>query len=42
MKRAIGWFAANDVAANLLMLVIVIGGGLTVMTVKMGGISKWK
>lgn len=35
MKAAIAWFARNSVAANLLMLVIVVGGLLSLQQVKM-------
>lgn len=35
MKAAIAWFARNSVAANLLMLVIVVGGLLSLPRVKM-------
>ena len=34
MNRAIAWFAENGVAANLLMAVIIIGGLLTIPTIK--------
>ena len=34
MNRAITWFAHNPVAANLLMLVILVGGAITVFTVR--------
>ena len=35
MKTAIAWFARNSVAANLLMLVILVAGALTLPRVKM-------
>ncbi|MEJ2111970.1 MAG: efflux RND transporter permease subunit [Acidobacteriota bacterium] len=34
MNRAIAWFAQNPVAANLMMLVILIGGFLTILSVR--------
>ncbi len=34
MKALIAWFADNSVAANLLMLIIVVGGALTVPVIK--------
>ncbi len=34
MKRAIAWFAENHVAANLLMLVVMVGGLLTLPRIK--------
>ncbi|HKK51593.1 MAG TPA: efflux RND transporter permease subunit, partial [Myxococcota bacterium] len=34
MNRAIAWFAENHVAANLLMVAILVGGLLTVPTIK--------
>ena len=34
MKRIIAWFAENSVAANLLMVLIVAGGLITVGSVK--------
>ncbi len=34
MNRAITWFAHNPVAANLLMLVILVGGAITVFAVR--------
>ena len=34
MNRAIEWFAGNHVAANLLMLAILVGGALTAPTIK--------
>lgn len=34
MKRLIAWFAANGVAANLLMIVVVVGGLLTLPNVR--------
>ena len=33
MNRAIAWFASNHVAANLLMMVIVLGGLATMPTI---------
>ncbi len=33
MKKAMAWFAANHVAANLLMLFFVLGGALTAFTI---------
>ena len=35
MKRTISWFAENTVAANLVMLMIVAGGLLTMRPLKM-------
>ena len=35
MRGVIAWFARNSVAANLLMLVIVVGGLLTLPRIKM-------
>ena len=34
MNRAIAWFAENGVAANLLMAVIIVGGLMTIPTIK--------
>ena len=34
MKGPIDWFARNSVAANLLMLLILVGGLFTVFTIK--------
>ena len=34
MNRIIAWFAANHVAANLLMALLIAGGLLTLPTVK--------
>ncbi|MFC1738622.1 efflux RND transporter permease subunit [Planctomycetota bacterium] len=34
-KGLLGWFASNHVAANLLMFLIIIGGILTIFTIKM-------
>ena len=34
MKRVIGWFIDNSVAANLLMAILVIGGGLTLVSIR--------
>jgi multidrug efflux pump subunit AcrB len=34
MKRAIEWFANNSVAANLLMLLVVVAGALAIPTIK--------
>ena len=35
MKSIVAWFANNPVAANLVMIVMMVGGGLTYSTVKM-------
>ena len=35
MKGAISWFARNPVAANLVMIVMLVGGALTYGTIKM-------
>ena len=35
MKRVIAWFAGNSVAANLLMVVILVGGAVTALRIKM-------
>ena len=35
MKGVVAWFANNPVAANLVMIVMLVGGGLTYSTVKM-------
>jgi len=35
MKNAIAWFAKNPVAANLVMVVLLVGGALTALSVKM-------
>jgi multidrug efflux pump subunit AcrB len=34
VNRAIAWFAGNPVAANLLMMLLVVGGVLSVLTIK--------
>ena len=34
MNRAIAWFAGNHVAANLLMMLLVVGGLLSIPTIK--------
>ena len=34
MKKMVAWFASNSVAANLLMVVILVGGGVTAATIK--------
>ena len=34
MNRAIAWFAENHVAANLLMMLLVVGGLLSILTIK--------
>ena len=34
MRKAMAWFAANHVAANLLMLFVVLGGVITAFTIK--------
>jgi len=34
VNRAIEWFARNPVAANLLMLIILVGGGITVFSIR--------
>ena len=34
MKRVISWFVDNPVAANLLMAVMVVGGGLTLLSIR--------
>ena len=34
MKRIIDWFADNTVAANLLMILIFVGGGLALWTLR--------
>ncbi len=35
MNKMLSWFARNGVAANLLMLTIVVGGLLTISSIKM-------
>ena len=35
-KGIIAWFAANSVAANLLMILIIVGGLITVGTIRKG------
>ena len=35
MKTAVAWFARNPVAANLLMLFLLVGGGMTVASIRM-------
>ena len=34
MNRVISWFVDNPVAANLLMAVMVVGGGLTLLSIR--------
>ena len=34
MKQAVAWFAENSVAANLLMVMILVGGFLTIPNIK--------
>jgi multidrug efflux pump subunit AcrB len=35
MKNFVAWFAKNTVAANLVMVILLVGGGLTTMAIKM-------
>jgi len=35
MKNFVAWFAQNTVAANLVMVILLVGGGLTSMAIKM-------
>ena len=35
MNRAIEWFARNSVAANLMMLIIIAGGALSIASIKL-------
>ena len=35
MKNALAWFAKNPVAANLVMIVLLVGGAMTAFTIKM-------